>query len=120
MAHTDVSLRVNRRSAALPRDASSTFEVWVGEFSGSLSAGRQMSVDVPPPQFLLASQKMSYRHHTSPAEGKSAILGVLNKTNFQGHIDSHVRCILGATGRFKKVRPVKPQSFLRAERTSST
>ncbi len=72
MAHTNVSLRVNRRSAALPLDSSSTLGVWVGEFSGSLSAGRQMSVDVPPPQFLLASQKMSDRHHTSHVEGKAA------------------------------------------------
>ncbi|MCB9711055.1 MAG: hypothetical protein H6749_07680 [Nitrospiraceae bacterium] len=52
MAHTDVSLRVNRRSGALPRDSSSTLVVWVGEFSGSLSAGRQMPADVPPPQFF--------------------------------------------------------------------
>ena len=69
VAHTDVSLRVNRRSESLPLDSSSTFGVWVGEFSGSLSAVRQMLVDVPPPQFLLASQKMSSRHHTSLVEG---------------------------------------------------
>lgn len=58
VAHTDVSLRVNRRSGALPRDSSSTFGVWVGEFSGSLSARRQMPVDVPPPQLLVAFSRM--------------------------------------------------------------
>ncbi|MFZ1744705.1 MAG: hypothetical protein WAU17_02200 [Nitrospirales bacterium] len=57
MAHTDVSLRVNRRSESLPRDSSSTFGVWVGEFSGSLSAVRQMPADVPPPRLLFASQE---------------------------------------------------------------
>src|SRR3970040_2081509 len=41
----------------LPLDSSSTFGVWVGEFSGSLSAMRQMLVDVPPPQFLPVSQE---------------------------------------------------------------
>ncbi len=49
------------------------------------------------------------------------LLGVLNnKKNFQGHIDQQARCISEASGRFKKVRPARPQSFLRAERTSST
>lgn len=69
MGHTDVSLRVNRRSGALPLDSSSTFVVWVGEFSGRLSAVRQMLADVPPPRFLVASQKCAVKHHTSLAEG---------------------------------------------------
>ncbi len=47
-------------------------------------------------------------------------VGVLNKDNFQGHIDPQARCISEASGRFKKFRPARPQSFLRAERTSST
>ncbi len=57
VAHTDVSLRANRRSGVLPLDSSSTLVVWVGEFSGSLSAKRQMPVDVPPPQRLVVSQE---------------------------------------------------------------
>ena len=46
--------------------------------------------------------------------------GVLNNTNFHGHIDLQARCISEASGRFKKVRPAGSQSFLRAERISST
>ena len=69
VAHTDVSLWVNRRSGALPLDSSSTFVVWVGEFSGSLSAMRQMLADVPPLQILIASQECAVKHHTSFAEG---------------------------------------------------
>jgi hypothetical protein len=71
VAHTDVSLRVNRRSGALPLDSSSTFVVWVGEFSASLSAGRQMPVDVPPPQILVASQECAVKHHTSLSKDRS-------------------------------------------------
>ncbi|MDZ4105394.1 MAG: hypothetical protein U1D41_04385, partial [Nitrosomonas sp.] len=40
-----------------PLDSSSTFGVWVGEFSLSLSAARQRLVDVPPPQLLPVSQE---------------------------------------------------------------
>ncbi|MDT3776923.1 hypothetical protein PJI16_05045 [Nitrospira sp. MA-1] len=69
VAHTNVSLRVNRRSGSLPRDSSSTFVVWVGEFSGSLSAVRQMLADVPPPRLLVASQECAAKHHTSLVEG---------------------------------------------------
>ena len=46
--------------------------------------------------------------------------GALNNTNFHGHIDLQARCISEASGRFKKVRPAGSQSFLRAERISST
>ena len=46
--------------------------------------------------------------------------GVLNNNNFQGHIDRQAHCILEALGLFKKSCPARPQSFLRAERTSST
>ncbi len=57
-----------------------------------------------------------------------AFLGVLNNTHFHEHIDLQARCISEASGRFKKacpessrrVRPARPQPFLRAERTSST
>ena len=57
--------------------------------------------------------------HTSMGD-PLVLLGVLNDNNFQGHIDPQARCISEAAGRFKKVRPARPQSFLRAERTSST
>jgi hypothetical protein len=57
--------------------------------------------------------------HTSMGD-PLVLLGVLNDNNFQGHIDPQARCISEASGRFKKVRPARPQSFLRAERTSST
>ncbi|MDT3778975.1 hypothetical protein PJI16_15520 [Nitrospira sp. MA-1] len=74
VAHTNVSLRVNRRSGSLPRDSSSTFVVWVGEFSGSLSAVRQMLADVPPPRLLVASQECAAKHHTSePKEWPHAV-----------------------------------------------
>ncbi|WP_447965300.1 hypothetical protein [Nitrospira sp. Ecomares 2.1] len=47
-------------------------------------------------------------------------MGVLDNNSYQGHIDPQARCILEALGQFKKVRPARPQSFLRAERNSST
>ncbi|MDH4152846.1 MAG: hypothetical protein OEV01_03560, partial [Nitrospira sp.] len=46
-----------------------TFGVWVGELSGRLSARRQMSIDVPPPQLLVASQECAPKHHTSQSKG---------------------------------------------------
>ena len=51
---------------------------------------------------------------------RKSLLGVLNDNDFQGHIDPQVWCISEASGRFKKVRPARLQSFLRAERTFST
>jgi hypothetical protein len=58
--HTDVSLRSNRRSGCsrtLPLDSSSTLAVWVGDFSQSLSATRQITAEVPPPQLFSVSQR---------------------------------------------------------------
>ena len=48
------------------------------------------------------------------------MLGVLNNKNFQGQICPGLDYSSKAPGRFKKVRPERPQPFLRAERTLST
>ena len=90
VAHTDVSLWVNRRSGALPLDSSSTFVVWVGEFSGSLSAMRQMLADVPPLQILIASQECAVKHHTSLPKDRRAhhernVNGFLNQSTRPSH-----------------------------------
>jgi len=45
---------------------------------------------------------------------------MLNNNIFQGHIGPQAGWISEASGRFKKVRPARPQPVLRAERTSST
>jgi len=53
-----------------PLDSSSTFGVWVGEFSGSLSATRQMLVDVPPPRLLPVSQERAINTIQDGFEGQ--------------------------------------------------
>ncbi|GJL70511.1 MAG: hypothetical protein NPIRA06_31460 [Nitrospirales bacterium] len=47
-------------------------------------------------------------------------MGVLNNKDFQGQICPGLDYTSEAPGRFKKVRPARPQPFLRAERTLST
>ena len=40
------------------------------------------------------------------------LMGVLNNTNFQEHIDLQARCILEASGRFKKAWPEPFEGFV--------
>ena len=47
-------------------------------------------------------------------------MGVLNNKNFQGQICPGLVYSSKAPGRFKKVRPARPQPFLLAERTRRT
>jgi hypothetical protein len=118
VAHTDVSLRVNRRSGALPLDSSSTFAVWVGEFSGSLSAGRQMPVDVPPPRLLVASQECAIQHHTSAVEGLSTrLLEHISLLVFLGRVSSGQTLWLGITN--LSDTPWPPAAFICSEVRSS-
>ncbi|MCE9551511.1 MAG: hypothetical protein K8R50_11050, partial [Betaproteobacteria bacterium] len=55
--HTPTLACVQIGGQSQPLDSSSTFGVWMGEFSLSLSAARQMPVDVPPPWLLPVSQE---------------------------------------------------------------
>ena len=47
-------------------------------------------------------------------------LGVLNNKDFQGQICPGLDHSSKPPGRFKKVRPARPQPLVRAERTRST
>ncbi len=57
---------------------------------------------------------------STTAEDYTQKQGVLNNKDVQGQIGPGLGYSSKAPGRFKKVRPARPQPFLCAERTLST